>query len=280
MESKSQLIVVLDATAAMGPYWPEFAKLYLEPIVTQLCQNQPASMGFVSQTLMTLITVGAGDAFGGAYNSIRTSRPTFVPYDFLKMFQHVKFQAGGCDTYQPLGDAISVALGVATNEIDAAKKFVVLFTNTDFYSTPVKLFNNFNNRTLSELMSVIKSEDLAFSIIAPRKVHAFKEIFVQATGITTLVSGARPAHMVLLKNLTLPDPPEETEPVPEPVKQAAPLQQQQQQQPTQAPVEQQPVSQVPQASPQQQQPQQPQQQTTQQTPQQPGQINELSKSVS
>ena len=59
MESKSQLIVVLDATAAMGPYWADFAKYYLEPIVTQLCQNQPPSMGFISQTLMTLITIGS-----------------------------------------------------------------------------------------------------------------------------------------------------------------------------------------------------------------------------
>ena len=110
----------------------------------------------------------AGDGFGGAYNSIKTSRPTFLPWEFLKMFSHVKFQSGGCDTFQPLADAISVALGVATNEIAGSKKYVVLFTNTDFYSTPVKLFNNFTDRTLLELMAVIKSEDLAFSIIAPR----------------------------------------------------------------------------------------------------------------
>ena len=47
-----------------------------------------------------------------------------------------------------------------------------------------------------------------------------------------MVPGARPAHMVLLKNLTLPDPPEDIEPdqpTAEPIKQTQ--QQQQQQQP-------------------------------------------------
>ena len=46
-----------------------------------------------------------------------------------------------------------------------------------------------------------------------------------------MVPGARPAHMVLLKNLTLPDPPEDIEPDTQPAATEPIKQTQQQQQP-------------------------------------------------
>ena len=182
----------------------------------------------------------ASDEFGGALNSIKTSSPTFSPYEFLHYFDSIRFSNGGIDNGTPLSDAISVALVSlqATSEIPNKKKHIVLFTNTEYYSTPVQLFNKFNNSSLSDLMQTIKQESINFSIIAPRyfiqinatilhvlpilmlsifrKMYALKKIFVEATGLQTSHLGIDQAHMILLMNLGLPENKiEETKPIPE-----------------------------------------------------------------
>ena len=168
------------------PYWDEINKSYLTPIVAQLSGEENPSAGFISRTLFSLVVFGwvklsdlarnnrtlfsASDEFGGALNSIKTSSPTFSPYEFLHYFDSIRFSNGGIDNGTPLSDAISVALVSlqATSEIPNKKKHIVLFTNTEYYSTPVQLFNKFNNSSLSDLMQTIKQESINFSIIAPR----------------------------------------------------------------------------------------------------------------
>jgi len=54
------------------------------------------------------------------------------------------------------------------NKIAPANKHIVLFTNTDYYDTPVQLHNDFQNQKICDLMQIIKQENINFSIIAPR----------------------------------------------------------------------------------------------------------------
>jgi len=200
------------------PYWDEINKSYLTPIVAQLSGEENPSAGFISRALFSLVVFGASDEFGGALNSIKTSSPTFSPYEFLHYFDSIRFSNGGIDNGTPLSDAISVALVSlqATSEIPNKKKHIVLFTNTEYYSTPVQLFNKFNNSSLSDLMQTIKQESINFSIIAPRKMYALKKIFVEATGLQTSHLGIDQAHMILLMNLGLPENKiEDTKPIPE-----------------------------------------------------------------
>ena len=64
----------------------------------------------------------AGDEYGGALNSIKTSNPTLLAYDFLRFFENIKFCNGGIDNGSPLAAAISVALVSMQNEIAATNK--------------------------------------------------------------------------------------------------------------------------------------------------------------
>merc|ERR1712062_44112 len=86
MEEAKQLVVIVDRTASMAPYWNSIAKFYLAPIVKQLCRANKIASGYLSNTLHSVITYGAGDEFGGALNSIKSSNPTFKSHDFIRYF--------------------------------------------------------------------------------------------------------------------------------------------------------------------------------------------------
>ena len=110
----------------------------------------------------------AGDEFGGALNSIKSSNPTFKSHDFIRYFDSIEFCNGGVDNGSPLADALSVALVSMQNKILSINKHILLITNTDYYDTPVQLHNDFHNQKISDLMLIIKQENINFSIIAPR----------------------------------------------------------------------------------------------------------------
>jgi len=58
MEDAKQLVVILDRTASMAPYWPNMSKFYLRPIVSQLSRVKTIASQYISDTLHLLITYG------------------------------------------------------------------------------------------------------------------------------------------------------------------------------------------------------------------------------
>ena len=58
MEEAKQLVVIVDRTASMAPYWNSIAKFYLAPIVKQLCRANKIASGYLSNTLHSVITYG------------------------------------------------------------------------------------------------------------------------------------------------------------------------------------------------------------------------------
>ena len=99
-----QLVLIVDTSAAMCPYWHDFHHGYVLPIVKFFSETQSAE-----KTLYTLVTYGGGGG-GGSMGNMKCSSSTFNPAQLVAMLNNVKPGGGGLEDKTHLIDALSIAL--------------------------------------------------------------------------------------------------------------------------------------------------------------------------
>ncbi|KAK8525991.1 hypothetical protein V6N12_020473 [Hibiscus sabdariffa] len=198
--AERQLIVVVEGTAAMGPYWQTILSDYLEKIIWSFCSNELAgqknSTPNVELSLITFNTHGLCWAF-----LVQRSGWTKDVDTFLQWLWALPFSGGGFND-AAIAEGLSEALmmfpiaanGNQTHQIVDGQRHCILVAASNPYPLPTPVYRphalNLEQREnmesqiescLSDAETVAKSFpqcSVSLSVICPKQLSKLKEIYM------------------------------------------------------------------------------------------------------
>ncbi|GMI75378.1 mediator 25, PHYTOCHROME AND FLOWERING TIME 1 [Hibiscus trionum] len=198
--AERQLIVVVESTAAMGPYWQTILSDYLEKIIRSFCSNELAgqknSTSNVELSLIAFNTHGSHWAF-----LVQRSGWTKDVDIFLQWLSALPF-SGGCFNDAAIAEGLSEALmmfpiaanGNQTHQIVDGQRHCILVAASNPYPLPTPVYRpqtlNLEQREnmesqiesrLSDAETVAKSFpqcSVSLSVICPKQLSKLKAIYM------------------------------------------------------------------------------------------------------
>lgn len=196
MADKKQLILVVEGTAALGPYWNTIVSDYLEKVIRSFCDNEPLKpSGTIVE--LALIIFNAH----GSYSSCLVQRSGWtrnVDY-FFEWLSSIHFSGGGfCDAAiaEGLGEALMMfpSANVSQNQHNMGVQrhcFLIAASNPYPLPTPVyrpslqKVEPSDNNEAQSEnrlsdaetIAKLFAQCPVSLSVICPKQLPKLKAIY-------------------------------------------------------------------------------------------------------
>ncbi|XP_039065314.1 mediator of RNA polymerase II transcription subunit 25-like isoform X3 [Hibiscus syriacus] len=198
--AERQLIVAVEGTAAMSPYWQSILSDYLEKIIRSFCSNESAGQkNSPSNVELSLITLNAH----GSYWAFLVQRSGWTKdVDiFLQWLSALTFSGGGFNDAaiaEGLSEALMmfpiVANGNQSHQIVDGKRHCILVAASNPYPLPTPVYRpqtqNLEQREnaesqiesrLSDAETVAKSFpqcSVSLSVICPKQLSKLKAIYM------------------------------------------------------------------------------------------------------
>lgn len=198
MAENKQLILVVEATAAMGPYWQTIVTEYLDKIIRCFCGNELAmqkpSGPIVELALVTFNTHGSFSAC-----LVQRSGWTIHPDFFSEWLSSIPFSGGGFNDAaiaEGLGEALMMlpsSNGSQSQQSGDVQRHCILVAASNPYPLPTPVYRpqrlkseqSDNNETqsesrLSDAETVAKSFSqcsVSLSVICPKQLPKLRAIY-------------------------------------------------------------------------------------------------------
>ncbi|KAL6838998.1 hypothetical protein ACP4OV_031225 [Aristida adscensionis] len=199
MAAERQLVVAVEGTAAMGPYWSTIAADYVEKIVRSFCASELPGQKLAGAppelALVVFHTHGPYSAFG-----VQRSGWTKDMNVFLSWLSGISFSGGGFSeaaTCEGLAEALMILQGspstTQNHQNHEAQKHCILVAAsnpyplpTPVYCLPVQSADHKENIEPSKEPSIADAETVAksfaqcsvsLSVISPKQLPTLKAIY-------------------------------------------------------------------------------------------------------
>eukprot|EP01102_Stenamoeba_stenopodia_P023093 TRINITY_DN9840_c0_g1_i1.p1 TRINITY_DN9840_c0_g1~~TRINITY_DN9840_c0_g1_i1.p1 ORF type:complete len:591 (-),score=112.42 TRINITY_DN9840_c0_g1_i1:23-1795(-) len=195
------LILVLDTTALMKPYYKPLREEYLEPLIG-LFYRKSIQQGIIPSISLVMFR----DYAPFADYTVRSCPFSKDLNEVRFWLDQIEFQAGGfCETV--IAEALFQSWKLIQHrckDVEAVERHVLLVCNSSPHETPCRTSEN---QALNgfELAEKLAKENVNLSVICPRFIPKIKDIFTKG-----MIPGANETRdevskmMVLLRGLSLP----------------------------------------------------------------------------
>ncbi|PIA39647.1 hypothetical protein AQUCO_02600241v1 [Aquilegia coerulea] len=197
--AEKQLIVVVEGTAAMGPYWNSIITDYLEKIIRCFTSNESAGQKLLaSNAEFSLVVFNAH----GSYSACLVQRSGWTKNVdlFLQWLSSISFTGGGFSDVA-IAEGLSEALmmfplaptGSATQSVDGHNKHCILVAASNPYPLPTPVYRpkipkmeqgedneQSSESCLADAETVAKSFSkcsLSLSVISPKQLPKLRAIY-------------------------------------------------------------------------------------------------------
>ncbi|KAK3133060.1 hypothetical protein QOZ80_6AG0531550 [Eleusine coracana subsp. coracana] len=199
MAAERQLVVAVEGTAALGPYWSTIVADYVEKIVRSFCASEVPGQKLAGAppelALVVFHTHGPYSAFG-----VRRSGWTKDMDAFLSWLSGIAFSGGGFSeaaTCEGLAEALTILQGglntAQNHQNHEAQKHCILVSAsnpyplpTPVYCLPIQSTDHKENNESSKEPSIADAEKVAksfaqcsvsLSVISPKQLPTLKAIY-------------------------------------------------------------------------------------------------------
>ncbi|KAL7030348.1 hypothetical protein ACKWTF_006621 [Chironomus riparius] len=197
------VIFVIESTASCGVYLNEMKTSYIHPALEYF------SSGLEDSNFYGIVLYNTSQC--APSNTCNTYGP-FGAQKFLKTIDSLELTGGRSESNANLAEGLATAL-VCFQDLEKRHekdtqihKHCILVSNSPPYSMPVTECYEYEGKTVEQLATIFSEKNINLSIISPRKIPIFYEIFEKSggdLGITAKNYSKDPRHLVLLKGFSL-----------------------------------------------------------------------------
>ncbi|KAI3502636.1 hypothetical protein L1887_30835 [Cichorium endivia] len=210
MADTKQLVLVVEGTAAMGPYWRTIVSDYLEKIIRSFCEDSANNSWLPDSPIVELALVNYN--FHGAYSSSLVQRSSWTKNMnvFLEWLSAIDFSPGRNFCHAGIAEGLAEALmmfhSVPGSQNNQRHCILVAASNPYPMPTPVYKPPDYIGMQTGSFLSDVETVARSFprclvslSVISPWELRKFKAIFNAANGNAAAIGNLKnPNHLVLI----------------------------------------------------------------------------------
>ena len=223
------VVLVIEDTTLMGATVDELYESYIVPSIDHFNAGLSRDQPWCSPSCSTTFTIVAFKNADFTPGCPVSRRGPFVSVNkFLEAFRNLKFSGGGGEWQSCGAEGLAMALDVLDSleelrekdkqVVKEHSKHVIYVANSPAYDMPVQRVKKYADCTLEELLEKIASQQINFSVIAPRKIPNLVRMYSNSGGDMGKIKeknyAKQATHFVALSGYELPTQPVQTTPVP------------------------------------------------------------------
>jgi hypothetical protein len=212
------VVFVVEASIALKGYYDALMKDYIVPAIESFVGGQHALIDMEYQFGTAQFCVLEMNPKELVYNETISFHPMMSSTKHaIECIKNVSLIQGPCSPTCPLVEGLAAALEVLEemgqqrqkSYRGAVAKHCVVVANRDFENCKVKESAKYCNLTLDELSGHFIEKSINLSVICPRKLKVYREIFEkfqakEPSSLEELEHTYDPSHLVLLRGFQLP----------------------------------------------------------------------------